>query len=364
MMEPLYKHAGVEERWQRIWEEERLYHADPDAPGDAYVIAVPPPNVTGALHMGHALNALDPGRARPLAPDARLQHALAARLRPCRHRDPGGGGARAARARGRPGSEIGREAFLERVWEWLHEYGGVIMGQFRRLGCSLDYERERFTMDERVRARGHALLRAPVRARLDVPRQPHRQLVQRLPHVHLRPGGGAHRRRRRTHVRALSARRRLRPRHRGDGAARDDPRRRRRGRAPRRRAVSRSRRQGGDRAGGGTARARDRRRARRARVRHGRAQDHPGPRPGRLRDRPRPWAADALRDRPRRPHDRRHPGDAHRARRGGRIRLRRRLAPAGRAAREARELPPRGRPLRAQRARASSRLCRCSGGWT
>src|SRR5690242_21895151 len=53
---PLYTPHGVEERWQRIWEEERLYHADVDAPGETYVIAVPPPNVTGALHMGHALN--------------------------------------------------------------------------------------------------------------------------------------------------------------------------------------------------------------------------------------------------------------------------------------------------------------------
>src|SRR5207247_1735770 len=55
-MEPLYEPQGVEERWQQTWEGERLYHADPAAPGETYVIAVPPPNVTGALHMGHALN--------------------------------------------------------------------------------------------------------------------------------------------------------------------------------------------------------------------------------------------------------------------------------------------------------------------
>src|SRR5207248_1863828 len=55
-MDPLYRPQGVEERWQRIWEEVRLYRADPEQPGDPYVIAVPPPNVTGALHMGHALN--------------------------------------------------------------------------------------------------------------------------------------------------------------------------------------------------------------------------------------------------------------------------------------------------------------------
>jgi valyl-tRNA synthetase len=143
----LYQPHGVEERWQRLWEEERLYHADPDRPGDTYVIAVPPPNVTGALHMGHALN-------------GSIQDAL---IRMHRMRgfntlwQPGFDHAGIAtqavvekdlRRQGTSRLEIGREAFVERVWEWLHEYGGVIMGQFRRLGCSLDYERERFTMDD------------------------------------------------------------------------------------------------------------------------------------------------------------------------------------------------------------------------
>src|SRR5881394_1885210 len=146
-LDPLYKPQGVEERWQRVWEDERLYHADPAAPGDAYVIAVPPPNVTGALHMGHALN-------------GSIQDAL---VRWHRMRgfntlwQPGFDHAGIAtqavvekelRKQGTSRQEIGREAFVERVWEWLHEYGGVIMGQFRRLGASLDYERERFTMDE------------------------------------------------------------------------------------------------------------------------------------------------------------------------------------------------------------------------
>ncbi len=146
-MEPLYRPQGVEERWQRTWEAERLYHADPEAPGKTYVIAVPPPNVTGALHMGHALN-------------GSIQDAL---IRWHRMRgfntlwQPGFDHAGIAtqavvekelRKQGTSRQEIGREAFVERVWEWLHEYGGVIMGQFRRLGCSLDYERERFTMDD------------------------------------------------------------------------------------------------------------------------------------------------------------------------------------------------------------------------
>src|SRR5581483_5603000 len=146
-MDPLYRPQGVEERWQRIWEEERLYRADPEQPGDSYVIAVPPPNVTGALHMGHALN-------------GSIQDAL---VRWHRMRgfntlwQPGFDHAGIAtqavvekelRRQGTSRQDLGRERFVERVWEWLHEYGGVIMGQFRRLGCSLDYSRERFTMDD------------------------------------------------------------------------------------------------------------------------------------------------------------------------------------------------------------------------
>src|SRR6266576_2043851 len=146
-LEPLYKPRGVEERWQRTWEEERLYHAEADDPRTPYVIAVPPPNVTGVLHMGHALNGT-------------LQDAL---IRWHRMRgfnalwQPGFDHAGIAtqvvveqelRRQGTSREELGREAFVERVWEWLREYGGVIMSQFRRMGCSLDYERERFTMDD------------------------------------------------------------------------------------------------------------------------------------------------------------------------------------------------------------------------
>ena len=146
-MEPLYKPHGVEERWQRTWEEEGHFHADPFSDKESYTIAIPPPNVTGRLHMGHALN-------------GSLQDAL---IRWHRMRgfntlwQPGydhagistqGVVEKELLKQGTSRQELGREAFVERVWEWLHEYGGIIMGQFRRLGCSLDYERERFTMDE------------------------------------------------------------------------------------------------------------------------------------------------------------------------------------------------------------------------
>jgi valyl-tRNA synthetase len=146
-LEPLYTPQGVEERWQRLWEEERLYHAEADDPRPTYVIAVPPPNVTGALHMGHALN-------------GSIQDALVRWHRMGGFNtlwQPGFDHAgiatqavveRELRSEGTSRFELGRDAFVERVWAWLREYGGLIMSQFRRLGCSLDYERERFTMDD------------------------------------------------------------------------------------------------------------------------------------------------------------------------------------------------------------------------
>ena len=147
-MEPLYKPQGVEERWQRTWEEEGLYAAGAGARRDeTFVICVPPPNVTGALHMGHALN-------------GSIQDLLI-RWHRLRGFDtlwqPGYDHAGIATQNvvekqlvqeGTSRKELGREAFVERVWEHLDATGRTIMGQFRRLGASLDYSRERFTMDD------------------------------------------------------------------------------------------------------------------------------------------------------------------------------------------------------------------------
>ena len=146
-MEPLYRPHGVEQRWQRTWEEEGHYNAEPDPGAESFVIAIPPPNVTGDLHMGHALNASiqdslirwhrmrgfnclwQPGYDHAgIATQNQVEKALA--------------------REGKSRHDVGREAFLERTWEWLDHYGGVIMGQLRRLGASLDYRRERMTMDD------------------------------------------------------------------------------------------------------------------------------------------------------------------------------------------------------------------------
>ena len=125
---------------------------------------------------------------------------------------------------GKTRQDLGREAFEERVWEWLREYGGKIMLQFRRMGASLDYRRERFTMDDALRPRRHALLRPPLPEGLDLPREPDHQLVPVPPDVALRPRAHARRGRRRAHLRALPVRGRRRPHHDRDGASGDDPR--------------------------------------------------------------------------------------------------------------------------------------------
>jgi valyl-tRNA synthetase len=147
-VESLYRPEGVEARWQMAWEEEGLYAAGAGARLDeSFVICVPPPNVTGDLHMGHALNGA-------------IQDVLV-RWHRMRGYDtlwqPGYDHAGISTqnviekqlvAEGTSRREIGRDAFLERTWGWLEQTGRTILTQYRRLGASLDYSRERFTMDD------------------------------------------------------------------------------------------------------------------------------------------------------------------------------------------------------------------------
>jgi valyl-tRNA synthetase len=146
-MDTLYKPQGVEERWQKTWEEEGLYAADPDPARESWVYAFPPPNVTGNLHLGHALQlSLGDALARwkrmqglNVLVQAGYDHAGIATQTTVE---------KFLESQGTSRRELGREAFLERTWEWLHEYGGNIVHQFRRMGASMDYRRIRFTMDD------------------------------------------------------------------------------------------------------------------------------------------------------------------------------------------------------------------------
>jgi valyl-tRNA synthetase len=151
-METRYDPGGVEARWQQTWEAEGLYNADPDPTRTPYVDCHPPPNVTGRLHIGHALN-LSVGdllirwkrmRGFNVLFQPGFDHAGISTQNVLE---------KVLIEEGTSRQEIGREAFLERVWAWLHEYGGKIIDDYRKIGASLDYRRSRFTMDdEYVRA--------------------------------------------------------------------------------------------------------------------------------------------------------------------------------------------------------------------
>jgi valyl-tRNA synthetase len=150
MIEKNYQPADIEGRMARVWEESGAFRAGRPERRDArpFTIVIPPPNVTGSLHMGHALNNT-------------LQDVLC-RFERMRGRDvlwqPGTDHAgiatqmvveRQLMERQEPGRrEIGRARFLDRVWQWKAESGGVIVNQLKRLGASCDWSRERFTMDE------------------------------------------------------------------------------------------------------------------------------------------------------------------------------------------------------------------------
>ncbi len=146
-MPPQYDPADTEARWYERWVERGYFHANPASGREPYCIVIPPPNVTGALHVGHAL-----GRTLEdmLIRRARMQGFETLWL-------PGTDHAgiatqvvveRELRKEGIDRRELGREKFVERVWAWKEKYGGRIIEQIKRLGSSCDWERLRFTMDE------------------------------------------------------------------------------------------------------------------------------------------------------------------------------------------------------------------------
>jgi valyl-tRNA synthetase len=149
-----YDHEGAQRRWYKVWEERGYFHAEPgakDASGKVkppYTIVIPPPNVTGALHLGHALNntlqdilirmkrmqgfnALwMPGTDHAgIATQAVVERRLLEEQKLSRH-------------------DLGREGLIEKIWEWKAQYEKRIIGQLKQIGCSCDWERLRFTLDE------------------------------------------------------------------------------------------------------------------------------------------------------------------------------------------------------------------------
>ncbi|MDX6681788.1 MAG: valyl-tRNA synthetase, partial [Solirubrobacteraceae bacterium] len=147
-----FEPAEAEPRIVARWLQAGLVHPEPAGTAqENYSIAVPPPNVTGVLHMGHALNGaiqdalirINRMRGRRTKWILGTDHAGIATQRQVEKR---------LIAEGTTRLELGREAFVRRVWEWREEHGGQIIDQFKRLGATLDYDDERFTMDERYAA--------------------------------------------------------------------------------------------------------------------------------------------------------------------------------------------------------------------
>jgi valyl-tRNA synthetase len=150
-MDKTYNPQAVEERWLRTWLERGAYHGEAARGGEPYCVVIPPPNVTGILHMGHALNNT-------------IQDILV-RWRRMQGRNtvwmPGTDHAgiatqnvveRKLREEKKSREDLGREAFVQRVWQWREQYGSTIVSQLKRLGASCDWARERFTMDEGLSA--------------------------------------------------------------------------------------------------------------------------------------------------------------------------------------------------------------------
>jgi len=147
-----YEPGAIETRWAEYWVKEKLFHVETPAPGETrpvFTLLLPPPNVTGRLHMGHMLNQTQmdilvrwhrmcgfitlwlPGTDHAgIATQMMVERQLA--------------------KEGKRRREMGREKFVERVWEWKREYGGAILDQMKRLGASVDWGREYFTMDENL----------------------------------------------------------------------------------------------------------------------------------------------------------------------------------------------------------------------
>ena len=146
-LEKQYNPKNVEDRTYQMWLDKNYFHAKREAGKKTYTIVIPPPNITGQLHMGHALdNTLQdiliryhrmagydtlwvPGTDHAsIATEAKIVEAM--------------------KKEGLTKEQIGREKFLERAWAWKKQYGGRIIEQLKKLGSSCDWERERFTLDE------------------------------------------------------------------------------------------------------------------------------------------------------------------------------------------------------------------------
>ena len=146
-LEKVYDPKQVEDKTYRFWVEKRYFHAEPNPKKKPYTIVIPPPNITGQLHLGHAL---DCTLQDSIIRFKRMQGYEALWLPGTDHASIATEAkiVEAMRKEGVTKDDLGREGFLERAWEWKKTYGGKIVEQLKKMGSSCDWERERFTLDE------------------------------------------------------------------------------------------------------------------------------------------------------------------------------------------------------------------------
>ena len=145
-----YDPKRVESHWYEYWMKHRYFHSEPDQ-RVPYTVVIPPPNVTGVLHMGHMLNNTIQD---VLVRRARMQGRNACWVPGTDHASIATEAKVVAKLKseGIPKDSLSREAFLEHAWEWTRQYGGVILEQLKKLGCSCDWDRTSFTMDPEMEA--------------------------------------------------------------------------------------------------------------------------------------------------------------------------------------------------------------------
>jgi valyl-tRNA synthetase len=142
-----YDPKAVEDKWYALWKQSGVFHAEPDPNKTPYCITIPPPNITGSLHIGHALN-------NTILDAMTRWHRMRGFAALCLPGTDHAGIATQAvverdlSTEGLTRHDLGREKFIERCWKWREQYGSRIYYQFEKLGCSYDWERVRFTMDE------------------------------------------------------------------------------------------------------------------------------------------------------------------------------------------------------------------------
>src|SRR3954469_19304390 len=145
-----YEPSAIKNRWAEYWVKEKLFSlATPESAKDVFTLLLPPPNVTGRLHMGHMLNQTEMdiiirwrrmSRYKTLWVPGTDHASIATQMMVERQ----------LASEGKKRQDLGREKFLERTWEWKRHYGGAILEQMKRLGASVDWQREYFTMDEHL----------------------------------------------------------------------------------------------------------------------------------------------------------------------------------------------------------------------